>query len=323
MERSTAREPRVWVVGSIHMDVVAFAERHPRLGETVMGSEAQLLPGGKGANQAIAARRSGVPVSLVGCLGEDAFADQLRAFLGAEGVDLEQTRSVAGAGTGIALVVVAESNNTIVAVPGAGGKLGSALADELDLGAEDVVVAQFESPLAASVAAFERAQASGALTVLNPAPVLPGGDRLLDAADVVVVNETELAVLSGAEDVAALAAPAEALAAAERIRRRPAQTVVVTLGAAGAVGATPEGPLRVDGRRVEAADTTGAGDCFVGNLAASLCRRLPIAAALETANLAASLSVQTSGAAVSMPRAEAIRAAAGRDRAGDPGAGAR
>lgn len=312
MERSTAQEPRVWVVGSIHMDVVAFAERHPRVGETVMGSKVQLLPGGKGANQAIAARRSGVAASLVGCLGEDAFAEQLRAFLSDEGVGLEHTRSVAAASTGVALVVVAESNNTIVAVPGAGDELGPALLDDVDIQAEDVVVAQFESPLAATAAALERAHAAGALTVLNPAPALPAGRHLIDAADVVVVNETELAVLCGTEDVAALAAPAKALAAAERVRRHSGQTVVVTLGGAGAVCATPEGPLRVEGRRVEAADTTGAGDCFVGNLAAELCRRRPMAESLGIANLAASLSVQRSGAAVSMPRAEEVRAAAGR-----------
>jgi len=310
MEKSIPPGPRVWVVGSIHMDVIASVERQPRVGETVMGSESHLSPGGKGANQAVAARRSGAATSLIARLGQDAFADQIWGFLGSEGIDLTQTRSLSGASTGIALVVVAEANNSIVVVPGASGRLDPASLESVEIGPDDVVVAQLELPAAVTAAAFARARAVGARTILNPAPALSAAADLLDDADVIVLNETELAVLSALEDVAALADPSRALAAAASLRHHPGQTIVVTLGVAGAVCITPGGPLRVAGHRVEVADTTGAGDCFVGNLAANLCAGKPIAEALELANLAASLSVQAVGAAVSMPDATAIRAAA-------------
>lgn len=308
MEKSIPRQPRVWVVGSIHMDVTALAERHPRVGETVMGSEIHLSPGGKGTNQAVAARRAGAPTSLVARLGEDVFADQIWAFLEAEGLDLTQTRRLAGSSTGTALVVVAEADNSIVVVPGAGGLLDVAGLEGAAIEAEDVVVGQLESPLDVTAAAFARARAAGALTVLNPAPALPAARPLLESADVIVLNETELAVFDA--DPPTPADPAIALAGAARLRRHPGQSVVVTLGVAGAICASPAGPIRVEGRVVEVADSTGAGDCFVGNLAASLCARKPIAEALELANLAASLSVQSIGAAVSMPDAPALQAAA-------------
>lgn len=124
--RSPRFGKRVWVVGSAHLDVIALAPRHPRVGETVMGSELRLLPGGKGLNQAVAAKRSGAATSLVACLGEDPFADQLWRFLEQEDIDLAQTRAIGGASTGVALVVVAESNNSIVVVPGAGGQMDAA-----------------------------------------------------------------------------------------------------------------------------------------------------------------------------------------------------
>jgi ribokinase len=312
--------PRVWVVGSVHMDVIALADRHPRVGETVMGSQLRLLPGGKGANQAVAARRGGAATSLVARLGEDAFAEQLWSFLRDEDIDLQHTRSLGGESTGVAVIVVAESNNSIVVVPGAGGLMDVTALDALEIGAGDVVVAQLEAPEAVTAAAIARAKAAGALSVLNPAPALPTAGHLLDDADVLVLNETELAVFSAAEDVATLADPAAALAAAAELRRHPGQVVIVTLGVAGAVCVGPEGSLHVAGRSVEVVDSTGAGDCFAGNLAAGLCAGRPLAEALEMANLAASLSVQTPGAAVSMPDAEAILAAAkGTPEARGPG----
>jgi ribokinase len=301
------------------MDVIALADHHPRVGETVMGSELRLLPGGKGSNQAVAARRSGVATSLVAYLGEDVFGEQLWRFLEEEDIDLEHTRSIAGASSGVALVVVAESNNSIVVVPGAGAQMQASALDLLDIRAGDVVVTQLEAPEPVTAAAIARANAVGAISVLNPAPALPAAARLLDDADVLILNETEVAAFSGAGDVAALADPAVALDAAAELRRHPGQLVVVTLGGAGAVSIGPDGPLRVDGRSVEVVDTTGAGDCFVGNLAAGLCVGRPVAEALEMANLAASLSVRTQGAAVSMPDARAVRAAAGVREEGGPG----
>jgi ribokinase len=297
------------VFGSIHMDIVVTAPRHPRLGETVMGSGLELFPGGKGSNQAVAASRAGAPTSLVARLGDDAYAQELRAFLLAEALDLAHTTAVAGERSGVAVIVVAGSENTIVVVAGANSRLDAAAAARTEIAAGDVVVAQLESPQEAALAAFQRARASGALTLLNPAPAMTLMDALFEASDVIVVNESELAVLSGEADPGLLAAPLRALSAAKALRRFPRQSVVVTLGAAGVVAATPEGELLLEGFSVDAIDTTGAGDCFVGNLAAGLRAGAPIASALEAANLAASLCVQTIGAGVSMPTAAMLEAA--------------
>jgi ribokinase len=299
------------VFGSIHMDIVVTAPRHPRLGETVMGSGLELFPGGKGSNQAVAASRARAPTSLVARLGDDAYARELRAFLLAEELDLEHTTAVAGERSGIAVIVVAGSENTIVVVPGANGRLDAAAATSTDIGHGDVVVAQLESPQEAALAAFARAREIGALTLLNPAPATALADGLLDASDVIVLNESELAVLSGDADPGPPTVPLRALSAAKALRRFAHQSVVVTLGAAGVVAATPDGDLLVEGLSVDAIDTTGAGDCFVGNLAAGMRAGEPLARALERANLAASLCVQTLGAGVSMPTAAMLDAAGG------------
>ncbi len=300
---------RVWVFGSIHIDIVAFGARHPAIGETVMASGLRLLPGGKGANQAVAARRAGAPTSLVGRLGDDAFAGELRGFLSGEDIDLRSTTTVEGTRSGTALIVVAQSDNTIVIVPGSNSRLDARAAETAEITRGDVVVAQFETPQDATIAAFERAHGIGALTVLNPAPAMTPKDGLLELSDVIVVNETELRTLSREPDAGAIIGARAAFVAAEDLRLRRDQTVVVTLGAGGVIALTPNGPVELEARAVIVTDTTGAGDCFVGNLAASLCFGETIASALETANLAASLCVQKVGAAVSMPTAEMLREA--------------
>jgi ribokinase len=300
---------QVWVFGSINMDVVAFAPRHPKVGETVMGSELHLLPGGKGANQAVAARRAGADTLLVGRLGEDAFAAELRTFLSNEDINLDHTAPVGGVSTGTALIAVADADNTIVVVPGANARLAPEVVQATHIQAGDVVLAQFETPQDVTLAAFEKARALGATTILNPAPAAVPDAGLLAASDIVVLNETELAVLAQQGDAAAFAEPAEALRVAREIRQADDQVIVVTLGAAGAVAVTPDGNIEIAGREVTAVDTTGAGDCFVGNLAAALSRGSDLSAALAEANLAASICVQSVGAGVSMPTESMLRAA--------------
>ena len=292
---------RVWVFGSINMDVVAFAPRHPRVGETVMGTESHLLPGGKGANQAVAARRAGAPTHLVGRLGEDPFAEALRNFLSSEDVDLEHTVALPGVSTGTALIVVAASDNTIVVVPGANSRLDATAVDDTPISAHDVVVAQFETPQVVTARAFETARRVGATTILNPAPFMPLDPGLLALVDILILNETELALLADIDDASTLAVPEVALKTAETLRATPDQVVIVTLGASGAVAIGPDGAERIAGHAVDALDTTGAGDCFVGNMAAALQRGSDMHTALEVANNAASLCVQVVGAAVSMP----------------------
>ena len=186
---------RVFVVGSINMDVVATADRHPRPGETVPGSELGFSEGGKGANQAVASSRAGAETVMVGRLGDDDFGRRLEAFLRDEGLDLEHVASESGVPTGTAVVTVADSESTIVVIPGANAALTPAHVQALPVEAGDVVVAQFEVSLETVEAALRRARDQGAATILNPAPALECEPRLLDLADVLVVNETELAFL--------------------------------------------------------------------------------------------------------------------------------
>lgn len=298
----------VFVVGSINMDVVATADRHPRSGETVTGGELHLFPGGKGANQAVAAHRAEAETRLVGRLGEDDFGDRLEAFLRDEGLDLGHVEREPKLSTGTALVTVAGSQNTIVVVPGANGALRPGDIQALPIAPGDVVIAQFEVPLETVEAALRRGRKERATTVLNPSPAMPSCPRLLGLADVLVVNEAELGFLGDAQ-ADALEGEGHIVEAARRFRARDSQVIVTTLGADGAVAVDREEVIRIEGRRVDAVDSTGAGDCFTGNLAAELSRKAPVSAALATANVAASLCVQSFGAGPSMPRLAEVRAA--------------
>jgi ribokinase len=292
---------KVYVVGSVNMDVVALADRHPHKGETVRGNDLRFLPGGKGANQAVAASRAGASTYMVGMLGDDAFARELRAFLEGEHLDLSFLGVARGAPTGTALITVAETENTIVVVPGANDALSVEDVEALPFASDAVVVAEFETPQRTVLAAFQRARQVGAKTILNPAPaatLIPG---LLEATDVLVVNESELSWLVNGTPAGEMSTD-DALAAARQARHSPEQIVIVTLGANGAVAIVEDRILRVEGHRVATVDTTGAGDCFVGNLAAEISRGVDLAPALTAANRAASICVQTLGAAGSMPR---------------------
>lgn len=284
---------RVVVVGSINMDVVARAPRHPTVGETVLGTTLALVPGGKGANQAVAASRLGAPTELVGRLGTDAFGDILLDFLAAEKMGLEGVRRVNGVATGTALIVVGDGgDNTIVVVPGANHGLTTADVEDMPVEPGDVVVVQYELPLEVVHAVLTRARRNGARTVLNPAPAQPSRPELLALADFVVLNEGELALLCGADEV---------IPGLRSLRRRPQQVLVATLGAHGAIALVGDHVVAVPGLDVPAVDTTGAGDCFVGALAASLCSWADVEEAVHFANLAASLAVQRAGAGTGMP----------------------
>jgi ribokinase len=297
---------RVFVAGSINMDVVATADRHPQVGETVAGKAVLYFPGGKGANQAVAAAKLGVSTTLIGRLGTDAFGQQLRTFLAAQGVDLAFVKDT-DAHTGTALITIANADNTIVVVPGA-----NALVSVEDVGVPvlakgDVAVSQFEIPLPAIAAFFQRARAVGATTILNPAPAARFGQELLDLVDILVLNETELGFLTGAE-LRETDEPARFVEAARSLRIDSDRMICVTLGKRGVLALTGGDASVIAGRTVKAVDTTGAGDCFVGALAAQLSGGRPIRDALTFANAAASICVQRMGAAPSMPTAAEVAA---------------
>jgi ribokinase len=298
---------RVFVAGSINMDVVATADRHPKVGETVAGKAVLYFPGGKGANQAVAAAKLGAATTLVGRLGTDAFGQQLRAFLAAQGVDLAFVKDTAGTHSGTALITIANADNTIVVVPGANALVSAEDVAAPVLAKGDVAVSQFEIPLPTISAFFQRARTVGATTILNPAPAIKFGPELLDLVDVLVLNETELGFLTGT----GLRDSDDDARFIEAVRRLPSnskQIVCVTLGRRGVLAMIDGEPSLVPGRAVKAVDTTGAGDCLVGALASQLAGGKSIRDALAYANAAASICVQRMGASPSMPTAAEVTA---------------
>jgi len=291
---------RVCVVGSVNTDLTFTVDTLPRPGETALASALASSPGGKGANQAVAAAKLGGSTALIGRLGKDAFGTELRAFLEAQAVDVSLVADTTDAHTGTAIITLANADNTIVVIPGANGLLSTEDVVQPALAKGDVAVSQFEIPLLTIKAFFQKARAVGALTILNPAPAQPCDTDLLDLVDILVLNETELALLTGRE----LREPddtARFVDAARSLQADPAQAICVTLGKRGAVALVGDEVMTMAGHSVKAVDTTGAGDCFVGALAAQLALGAAIRDALGYANTAASISVQRMGAAPSMP----------------------
>ncbi|MEV8019489.1 ribokinase [Streptomyces sp. NPDC086554] len=283
------------VLGSTNMDLIAYVAKAPQRGETVTGREFRTLPGGKGANQAVAAARAGADnVSMIGAVGADAFGTQLRSTLEHSGVDTDLLRTVDTAATGTAHIVVDdEGGNAIVVIPGANGTL-TALApgDEGLIASADTLLLQLEIPVEGVLAAAEAARRHGVRTVLTPAPAQPLPPELLAVTDLLVPNEHEAATLTGITDPHAAA---KALLA-------QVPEVVVTLGARGSLYAARDAePVLVEAPHVTAVDTTGAGDTFVGTLAVALAEGGSVPEALAWASTAAALSVQRPGASASMP----------------------
>ncbi|MCK1745477.1 ribokinase [Bradyrhizobium sp. 139] len=298
---------RVFVAGSINMDVVAAADRHPKVGETVAGRQVLYFPGGKGANQAVAASRLGARTTLIGRLGKDSFGAELKTFLGDQGIDLGYLQENVEVHTGTAIITVAEADNTIVVIPGANALVDADDVTVVPLVKGDVAVSQFEIPLPTIAAFFLRARSAQAITLLNPAPAQKMSSELLALVDVLVLNETELGFLAGVE-LSEDDDPAQIIDATRRLQASKDQTICVTLGKRGVLALVGQQEIFVPGRMVKAVDTTGAGDCFVGALAAQLADEVPLRAALAFANTAASISVQRIGAGPSMPTAAEVAA---------------
>src|SRR5216683_1091278 len=306
----------VFVAGSINMDVVATADRHPRIGETIAGNAVHYFPGGKGANQAVAAAKLGAPTTLIGRLGKDAFGRELRTFLAAQAIDLTLVQETAEAHTGTAIITVANADNTIVVIPGANALVGAADVEAPVLAKGDIAVSQFEIPLPAISAFFKRARAAGATTILNPAPAIEFSRELLDLVDILILNETELGFLTKTELRDTDDYP-RFIEAARSLQINKDKIICVTLGKRGLVALIDGQPLLIDGRAIKAVDTTGAGDCFVGAVAAQLAGGKPIHDALHYANMAASICVQRMGAAPSMPTAAEVEMTLSTSRPGE------
>ncbi|WP_328539319.1 ribokinase [Streptomyces sp. NBC_00344] len=288
------------VLGSTNMDLVAYVATAPRRGETVTGREFRTVPGGKGANQAVAAARAGGRVTMIGAVGDDGFGDRLRTALAESGVEISGLRTVQGPSGTAHIVVDDEGGNAIVVVPGANGTV-TALADgdEARIGASGALLLQLELPMSGVLAGARSARANGVRTVLTPAPAQQLPDELLSLTDLLVPNEHEAAALTGCGD------PHRAATALLDL----VPEVVVTLGAAGSLhAARGTGPVTVPALPVRAVDTTAAGDTFVGALAVAVGEGRPVLEAMAWASAASALSVQRPGAGASMPHRTEIDA---------------
>lgn len=272
----------IGVVGSINLDLVASGAPLPTAGETVTGARFAQHPGGKGANQALAARRLGAEVKMIGCVGNDALAESALALLRQDRVDVSDVMSEIGASTGVALIAVsAEGENQITVASGANTNVGAG--DVAGLPKCDVILCQLEVPVAAIVAAADRAAESGAILVINLAPAIKVPNGLLDRADLLIVNEIEAAYYGDA-------------------LHHDGGLVAVTLGGEGAVLFKQGREIaRVPAFKVNVVDTTGAGDTFCGALAVALAEGQAPEQALLFASAAGALAVTKPGAQPSLP----------------------
>jgi ribokinase len=326
-ERASRPRPRVTVLGSLNTDISLAVPHLPGPGETVLAAGPAVTgPGGKGANQAVAAARLGAAVRMVGCCGDDEFGARLRAGLAAEGIDVSGIRTVPGAVSGLALITVAPGGENAIAVaPGANMLAGPAEVAAVFAAPADVLVASAEIPEPVLAQALAQARRRLVATVVNLAPVPPGAARLLAAGpDWLVVNEQEAAVLLGepaggaaaaAPGGAAAAAQAAtrqaALAAAARLAARGPRQVVITLGAAGAVVAGQAGSACLPGFAVDSVDSVGAGDAFVGALAVLAGSGAGAAEAVRHACAAGAAATTRRGAQAALPGPAEVLAATG------------
>jgi len=296
---------RVTVVGSLNMDLVVRAPRIPRPGETIIGGEFRTVPGGKGANQAVAAARLGAQVAMVGRVGGDAFGGLLLENLAAAGVDHTFVTRDPQAATGVALIEVDDAGqNSIVVVSGANMRLAPAdvEAAAAAIGVADVLLLQLESPLETVTRAAQVAHARGVTVILNPAPARPVPAGLLGLVDVLIPNESETALLTGLP----VGDQEEAQAAAAALRRMGVATVILTLGERGALLAYEGGAELFPAFDVTPVDTTAAGDAFVGGLAVALAEGRPLREAVRWGNAAGALATTRLGAQPSLPTRQAL-----------------
>jgi len=294
------------VLGSLNMDLLIRTPRMPLEGETIHGQDLKMIPGGKGANQAVAAAKLGASVAMVGKVGHDTFGTDLVNGLVAYGVDTSLVGVDSGSPTGTAVIIIdQEGENRIIVSAGANGHVIKEDVDQAEsfLRQAIVVALQFEIPLDVVDYALTKASGFGATTILNPAPCRPVSPEFLARADYLVLNETETQTLTG-HRVNNLE---EAEDAAQTLLRWGVAEVILTLGESGALLANKEGVTHVPARKVQVVDTTGAGDAFIGALAVALTRGLHSSDAVHYATCAGTLAVTKLGAQTSLPSAEELR----------------
>ena len=297
----------ITVFGSINMDLVATTPRLPKPGETVPGTGFATAAGGKGANQALAARRAGADVRMVGAVGQDEFAGPALDLLDQAGTDLAAVARVGGP-TGTALILVGgDGENMIAVVPAANGTVSAEQAEKAvgDMKSGDILMLQQEVPATSVKAALNAAKTKGVRTVFNIAPLIAETTELAALADIVIANETEFERLVGRDNLTA----SEREQILIEMHGKTGQILIVTLGADGVIAAEGGALHRTKGLKIEPVDTVGAGDTFCGYLAASLDAGLGFDEALRRAAVAGSLACLKAGAQPSIPVASEVAAA--------------
>ncbi len=297
---------KILVVGSLNMDFVVSVKRMPKPGETLLTEDMELICGGKGANQAYALGKLGADVTLLGAVGKDFYGEMQIDSLTAAGVDTSRIARIDGVSTGIALITVnEEGDNSIIVVQGANKRVDKGYIDSnINLIREsDIVIFQLEIPLDTVVYAVEKCKEFGKTVILDPAPA-PGSlpTELLKNVDIIKPNESELAVLTGIEDVKGSMEKAVGF-----IKRQGVKNVIVTLGGNGSyVFAQDDKVWHIDGEEVKVVDTTAAGDSFIAALAFSITQGKDIIASAKYANRVASIVVTKKGAQSSMPSSDEV-----------------
>ena len=288
------------VVGSANLDIVVPVERHPGLGETVLGGDHYRATGGKGANQAVACARLGAPTRFIGCVGDDEVGATLTDALAADGIDLTHLARLTGVPSGLALIVVApDGENTIVVSPGANGRLGAGHVATSAVSTASAILLQLEVPMPAVTAAVE---AATALVVVNPAPAAALPPAVLARTDVLVPNRSELAVLAGVADE-----PTDTAEVVDLVRMLATDArVVVTLGRDGALVVDGGQVTAIPAQPVTAIDATAAGDCFCGAMTVALTEGAPLVDAAQWAGRAAAITVTRPGAQPSLPARDEV-----------------
>jgi len=298
-------EKKLVVLGSVNADHILQVGNFPRPGETVVGHGYQVIPGGKGANQAVAAARLGADVSFLACVGDDDFGARMIERFRDDGIDTSGVMSMADTPTGIAFIQIVSSGENCIAIsPEANGNFTPDILEQ-NMGlirSADMVLMQLEIPLETIEIAAREAQKSGAVVVLNPAPAQPLPDSLLSNLSMITPNETEAELLTGIK----VENESDAHKAAKILHDKGVETVILTLGEKGAYLSSSEGSRLVEGYDVRAVDSTAAGDTFNGALVAALQQGKDVYAAIEFAHAAAAISVTRIGAQTSIPGIEEV-----------------
>ncbi|ROS01649.1 ribokinase [Sinobacterium caligoides] len=296
----------ITVVGSINVDHVMRVSRFPQPGETLTGSDYQIAAGGKGANQAVAAARSGAKTQFIACAGNDAMGVQLRDDFIADGIDVSHLSLLDGEPTGLAMITVSDDAENMISIyAGANACLSATHVEAASslIASSEILLMQLETPIETLVAAAKIARAAGVKVVLNPAPATALPDALLGLVDMITPNQTEAELLTGI----AVVDEVSARLASEQLHRLIPE-VVITMGGQGAFYSSSLSSMLIAGFKVAARDTTAAGDTFNGALVTALVEGQSITAALRFAHAAAALSVTKHGAQPSVHDRDAIEA---------------